>query len=112
LHNGDFLRWRDFWPKLAALFEMADGPPQRLPLARFMADKEPLWARLVERHGLQRRRIAELANWDYADGLLGNWWDEMSSMAKARRFGFHDCLDSERAMLDSLAEYRRLKLVP
>lgn len=112
LHNGDFLRWRDFWPKLAELFEMEAGPPQRVPLATLMADKEPLWARLAERHGLRRLRIAELANWDYADSLLGNWWDEMSSMTKARQFGFHECLDSEAAMLASLAEYRRLKLVP
>lgn len=112
LHNGDFVRWRDFWPKVAALFELPLGPVQRLPLATFMADKEPLWAELVERRGLKKRRIAELANWGYADGLWANDWDEMSSMTKARRFGFHECLDSEEAMLASLAEYRRLKLVP
>jgi nucleoside-diphosphate-sugar epimerase len=112
LHNGDFARWRDLWPKLAELFELRPGPVQRLPLARFMADKEPLWAGLVARHGLQPRRIAELASWPYADGLWANEWDEMSSMTKARRFGFHDGLDSEQAILESLAEYRRLKLVP
>ncbi len=112
LHNGDFVRWRDFWPKVAALFELPLGPVQRLPLAQFMADKEPLWAKLVARHDLQPRRVAELANWAYADGLWANDWDEMSSMTKARRFGFHDCLDSEAAMLASLAEYRRLRLVP
>lgn len=112
LHNGDFVRWRDLWPGIAELFELPLGPQQRLPLAQFMADKEPLWAELVARHGLQRRRVAELASWAYADGLWANDWDEMSSTTKARRFGFHDCLDSEAAVLAGLREYRRLKLVP
>jgi hypothetical protein len=106
------VRWRDFWPKVSALFELSPGPVQQLPLARFMADKEPLWAELVARCGLQPRRVAELANWAYADGLWANDWDEMSSMTKARRFGFHECLDSEETMLETLREYRRLRLTP
>lgn len=112
LHNGDFVRWRDLWPRIAAVFELEPGPPQPFSLAAFMADKEPLWAAMVARSGLAARRIADLANWGFADFLFGSTWDELSSTTKARRFGFNDSLDTEEAVAASLREYRRLRLVP
>jgi nucleoside-diphosphate-sugar epimerase len=37
--NGDYFRWRNLWPKIAAVFEMAVAGPQRICLTQHMADK-------------------------------------------------------------------------
>ena len=43
--NGDFFRWCNLWPRIAAVFGMPDGPVQTIRLAEFMGDKAPLWRR-------------------------------------------------------------------
>ncbi len=37
--NGDCFRWRNLWPNIAAVFEMAVADPQTISLTRHMADK-------------------------------------------------------------------------
>ena len=51
--NSDFFRWCNLWPRIAALFEMPEGPVQTIRLAEFMSDKAPLWQAMQRRHGLQ-----------------------------------------------------------
>ena len=38
--NGDYFRWSNVWPKLAAAFDMPAGDPQTISLTQHMADKE------------------------------------------------------------------------
>jgi len=37
--NGDYFRWRNLWPKIAAVFEIAVADPQTICLKQHMADK-------------------------------------------------------------------------
>ena len=55
--NGDCFRWCQVWPLLAQWFGVPCGVPRRLRLAAWMADKGPVWDRIAERHGLQRRSL-------------------------------------------------------
>lgn len=110
--NGDFFRWEQVWPGIAAAFDMETGPVQTLDLPVFMADKAPLWDAMVSRHGLRPHAFAEVAHWPFGNYVLGNEWDIMSSTTKARLAGFHDCLDSEAAFSGHFARLRRERFVP
>ncbi|MGI9419299.1 MAG: SDR family oxidoreductase [Geminicoccaceae bacterium] len=110
--NGDLIRWCRFWPKLARAFGIPCGGVRPLRLADVMADKEQVWRRIVERHGLDDRPLSALASWPYADATLERSWDEAMSTIKARSSGFHDCADSEAIFLDILERYRAAKLLP
>lgn len=110
--NGDYFRWEQLWPKIAAAFDMEPGPVQTVDLARMMADKEPLWNEMVSTYGLQTTAYEDAANWSFGNYVLGNEWDVMSDTLKARNAGFQDCLDSEVRFVEQLRELRAEKFVP
>jgi nucleoside-diphosphate-sugar epimerase len=110
--NGDHFRWENLWPRIAAVFEMPTGPVQTIDLVEFMADKERLWAGMVERHGLQPRPWTAVASWAFGNYALGMEYDHMSDTTKCRRYGFQDCINSEERLLEQLADMRRARLVP
>ena len=110
--NGDLIRWCHFWPRLAEAFQIPCGPVRPMNLTDVMADKEPVWQRIVQRHGLENRPLASLAHWAFADATLERTWDEIMSTMKARQFGFHEFADSEATFLDLLSRYRNANLLP
>ena len=50
--NGDVFRWQRLWPRIAEAFEMAPGVVRTITLADWMRDKDTVWQRIVEKHGL------------------------------------------------------------
>ena len=110
--NGDLIRWCNFWPKLANAFDIPCGSVRPMKLADVMADKEPVWQRIIERHGLAQRPLTSVAQWPFADATLERTWDEILSTMKARQFGFHDFADSEATFQDRLGRYRAAKILP
>ena len=112
LTNGDLFRWRNLWPRLADFFGLPAAEPQPMRLVDWMADKAPVWDRIVARHGLQPHRFAELASWPFADFVFGTDYDVISDMGKARRHGFCDSVDSEAMFLELLGGLRRRRILP
>ncbi|MGI9520009.1 MAG: hypothetical protein ACR2PG_00035, partial [Hyphomicrobiaceae bacterium] len=110
--NGDLIRWCRFWPKLADVYRIPVGTVRSVSLVDVMSDKEPVWQRVTERYGLERRQLSAVAHWAFADGTLERTWDEIQSTTKARAFGFHDFADSEGTFLAILDRYRSAKLLP
>jgi nucleoside-diphosphate-sugar epimerase len=110
--NGDLFRWRHLWPRIAAHFGMEAAGVQTVPLATLMADKEALWQSIVERHGLQPLALSDIVNWSYADQTFRQDWDHISCTLKARRFGFHDCIDSEQMFLAQIDRFRAERILP
>ena len=110
--NGDYFRWCNVWPKIAAAFDMPWDEPQTIKLTEFMADKAPLWNVMRERHGLKGYRYEDLAAWPFGDYVFGTDWDVMTSTIKLRKAGFHDCDDSEEMITRMLREFRQRKIVP
>src|SRR3712207_9102185 len=68
----------------AAFFEMELDDPKAVPLATVMADKEPLWQRIVERHGLVQSDFGKLVNWSWADYLLRMDYDVILELDRKR----------------------------
>jgi len=110
--NGDYFRWCHLWPKIAAVFEMPVGDVQTISLVQHMADQAPLWDRLVARYGLKPYRFDEIVAWPFGDYVFGCDWDVMSSVTKARQYGFHDVVDSEEMFVRLLRRFRAERIVP
>ena len=110
--NGDYFRWQHMWPKIARAFAMDTAEPVPTPLALFMADKGPLWDRLVQRHGLQRVPYETLVAWPFGDAIFNSGFDNISSTIKARRMGFHACIDTEDMFTGLFEQLRRAKVIP
>jgi nucleoside-diphosphate-sugar epimerase len=112
LTNADCFRWCNVWPRLAAFFDMPCAPPQRLSLAAFMADKAPVWDRLVKAHALQPMPFAEVGDWGFADWVFATEWDYVMSDVKRIQAGFSEVVDSEVMFLRLLEEFRRDRVIP
>jgi nucleoside-diphosphate-sugar epimerase len=110
--NGDLFRWKYLWPRIAHLFDMPCGEVQTLPLGLWMADKEPIWERIVRQHKLKPRRLEQLALWPFGDFVFRQGCDVISSMTKIRKAGFHDVVDTEEMYLAILRQYREARILP
>ena len=104
--------WQNLWPKFAGFFDMELAPPRHINLARSMADKGPIWDGIVEKNGLQKFRFEEIAAWGYPDGVFASDYDIVSDTSKARRFGFHDLVDTEEMFLRMFSDFRRNRIIP
>jgi nucleoside-diphosphate-sugar epimerase len=110
--NGDLIRWEHTWPAIARYFGLEPGPRRRLSLVQFMADKAPVWERIVARHGLRPHAYGEIVNWAYGDFVFTPEYDVVSSTLKARRYGFHECVDTEEMFPRLWDEMRAERIIP
>jgi hypothetical protein len=110
--NSDYFRWCDLWPRLADFFGVPMGIVRPQKLASTMSAAPKLWAGMSGRYGLVHPELKSLANWSFGDFLFSADWDDMSSTAKARRFGFHDATETEPSIIGALHELRRRRVLP
>ncbi|MDQ4061749.1 MAG: SDR family oxidoreductase [Pseudomonadota bacterium] len=110
--NGDVFRWENLWPRFADYFGMELGPRQHIRLAEMMRDKGPVWDRVVREHGLQPIPYEQAVSWNYGDFVFSAGFDIISSMTKARRYGFHDAVDSEEMFFRLFDELRANRVIP
>jgi len=110
--NGDLIRWENFWPRVARYFDMPVGAPQRVRVAEFLADKAPVWERIVARHGLVATPFADIASATYLDRVFAPDYDVISSLTKLRQHGFGDALDTEDNFVALWDELRAARILP
>ncbi len=110
--NGDLFRWEQLWPAFARDFGMEHGWPLSMKLSEFMADKEPVWQRIVEKHGLSPYAYKTIAAWGFGDFIFNCGYDVISSTTKLRQAGFAEVVDSEEMFLRMFGEFRRRKVIP
>ncbi len=110
--NGDLIRWEHTWPRIARYFGMEVGPRRHISLVQFMSDKAPLWDRVVARHGLRPYSYREIVNWAYGDFVFTPEYDVISSTSKARRYGFHESVDTEEMFERIWDEMRADRILP
>ncbi|ASS65467.1 MULTISPECIES: SDR family oxidoreductase [unclassified Paenibacillus] len=110
--NGDLFRWDDMWPRIASYFEMEAAPPLPMSLSTVMADKEPLWNRMREKYGLEPHRYEEVSSWGFGDFVFSWDYDFFADSSKARRFGFHEFVDTEKRFQEIFDELRLRRIIP
>ncbi|MFW2513994.1 SDR family oxidoreductase [Demequina sp. SO4-13] len=112
--NGDVVRWRRLWPRLAAhLGVEPEGPgetPQ--PLESQMAGVEDVWAEIVASQGLAEPDLARVASWWHTDADLGRDMEVIADMTRSRLLGWTGYVNSERALLGVVDRYRAERLIP
>ena len=110
--NGDHDRWENIWPEIAREFAIEPGSVQTISLAQFMADKEPLWKSIRDRHGLRPYCLNELVNWKFADWVYSTPFDQMSSLAKIRRAGWNEVLEPTQMFIRLFSRMRAERIIP
>jgi len=110
--NGDFNRWAHLWPKLAEYFKMDYAPPQHLPLAQFMSDKDSLWRTLVKKHGLLDYSFQEAVSWGFGEAVFNIDYDIMTDTNKCRRFGFLEWVDTEEMLFRQFDQFQKMRFIP
>ncbi|MFM0219805.1 MULTISPECIES: hypothetical protein [Paraburkholderia] len=81
-------------------------------LQQMMADKAELWNSLVEKHNLRHYPYDQIVSWKFGDMIFKTTFDNISSTIKARKHGFHDCIDSEEMYIEMLTELREQRYIP
>jgi nucleoside-diphosphate-sugar epimerase len=110
--NGDYFRWQHMWPRIAKMFDMEVADPVPTPLTVYMQDKAQLWDEIVRKHDLQPIPYSQLVSWAFGDFIFNSGFDNISSTIKARRAGFHDCIDTEDMFRLFFARLRRDRIIP
>jgi nucleoside-diphosphate-sugar epimerase len=112
LTNGDVFRWHTVWKQAAQYFGMELAAPMTISLSDMMADKGPVWNRIVEKHDLVRVPFEKVASWGFGDFIFRCDWDVISSTTKIRQAGFQDCVDSPAMFIRLFDEFRERKVIP
>ncbi|WP_158801259.1 SDR family oxidoreductase [Acidisoma sp. L85] len=115
--NGDCFSWPTIWPTLAARFGLSVGHPHPFSLAAVMADKAPVWDRIVKKHALMPLAYGEIVHsWDFMDYLFRHGSSvprhSLVSTIKARQHGFHDCADTEAMFDEILRQLQDARVLP
>ncbi len=112
IHNGDYFRWKNVWPLLAEAFKMPCGKVVPTKLSEYMPLQSENWNRIVTEFKLKPTSLDRLVSWTWADFFFRGEWDDMSSMLKARKFGFDQFLDTQEELVSSVETYRAQKILP
>ena len=110
--NGDYFRWKFMWPRIAKAFRMEVAEPVPMPLNVYMADKSPLWSKMTEKYGLEQIPYDHLVSWKFGDFIFHSAFDNVSSTIKARKHGFHDCIDTEDMFTQFFDNLRTRRIIP
>ena len=110
--NGEPYRWQRFWPRLARLYGLEVGTIRPMRLGHWMADKEPLWQRMVARYDLVARPMSDVVLWDFADFALNQEHDIFYSTAKLRQSGFGEAVDTASLLVEQISAYRKARIIP
>lgn len=111
INNGDLFRWKDLWPKIAQYFDMAVDMPLPLNLQTMMSDKENIWEDIQKQHGLNYN-YQEVSAWAFGDFVFSWDYDFFADGSKARRFGFHEYIDTEQMFFRLFDEMRKKNIIP
>lgn len=110
--NGDCLSWSVAWPHLERVLGARADAPQPIRLAETMPSRSSVWRRIVEKCGLEPTELDDLTSWHQADWLFHATGSYYLSTIKARRHGFHECMDSLEMLDFWVGEWRRRHLIP
>jgi nucleoside-diphosphate-sugar epimerase len=116
--NGDVISWLDFWPTLAAQWDMQPGRTAPVRLASSMAASAQRWRDIARHHRLREPDMDRLigASWHLASFAWANpatpGKPSLISTIKIRQAGWHDCLATEQNIIDLLQRMRDQNYLP
>ncbi|MCM3922254.1 SDR family oxidoreductase [Frankia sp. AiPs1] len=112
INNGDLFRWSELWPAIGRYFGLEVAPALPMRLDSVMADKEELWKAMTARHGLAGHAYQEVSSWGFGDAVFSWDYDMIADGSKARRFGFHEYVETETMFHALFDDLRRRRVIP
>lgn len=114
ISNGDVFKWKKLWMLLADRFGMEVGEysGKGAPLEELMRGKDGVWDEVVQQHKLEPVKLKEIGHWWFADLLLNQVDENVSSMNKSRELGFLGWRNTEKSFLDVLDKMKANNLIP
>jgi len=113
ISNGDVFRWSEVWPKLAEYWGLPTAEPMKCSLTALMADKGPLWDKIVKDHGLEKHSYQEISTWGFADWVFNQDTDWFSNVNKLRRAGFQgQKLDTAEMFTRQFDQFKAANVFP
>ena len=112
INNGDLFRWNEMWPKIARFFELEIAPPLPMSLDVVMADKAAAVEADEGKARPRRHPYKAVSSWGFGDAVFGWDYDFFADGTKARRFGFHDYVQTDEMFLSVFREMREQQIIP
>jgi len=110
--NGDYPLWSELWISFSKFFKMDCGIPKAFKLYDYLKDKKILWNEITKKHDLKKTELYEVALWSYGDIQFRPDWDVISSMEKARKFGFNESVETPNMFYSNFKYYSDNKIIP
>lgn len=67
---------------------------------------------MINKYGLEKISYKDVSSWRFGDFVFGWDYDVFADGSKARRFGFHDFVETEKMFIDIFEDFRRRKIIP
>lgn len=77
-----------------------------------MSDKDPLWRSVVQKYNLLEYLFQDAVSGPIADAIFNIDYDVMSNTIKARRFEFHEVVDTESPLLRLINDFQHRRFIP
>jgi len=110
--NGDLFRWNEMWLDIAGFFKLEVAPPLHMSLQSVMADKAGLWQDMQEKYDLKKHNYEEVSSWGFADGVFSWDYDFFGDGSKARRFGFHEYVETKEMFFHMFEKLMAEGIIP
>jgi hypothetical protein len=104
------------WP--SDYFHIATAPGIPINLGSVMADKQEIWDNIVAEHQLEPTPYHDISSWAFGDAVFGWDYDLIADYeltadgSKARRYGFHDYVDTEQMFRRIFDDMRSRSIIP
>ncbi|XP_061349223.1 3-oxo-Delta(4,5)-steroid 5-beta-reductase-like [Gastrolobium bilobum] len=113
--NGDVFTWKSVWKLLCEVCDVEFVPfdeSQEFDLVELMRDKGRVWDQIVEKYGLHKTKLEEIAAYEAVQTVLHFKFQHVSSMNKSREYGFFGYSDTFESIRFWVAKLRQMKLIP
>ncbi|KAK7264687.1 hypothetical protein RJT34_32297 [Clitoria ternatea] len=113
--NGDVFTWKSVWKVLSELFGVdfvAFDEKELFDLTEVMSDKGGVWDEIVEKYGLVKTKLEEIACFGAMKTVLHFGFQHVSSMNKSREYGFFGHVDTFKSLRFWVGRLRDMKIIP
>jgi nucleoside-diphosphate-sugar epimerase len=112
--NGDVFKWKKLWKILAERFgiEVGEYSGKGTKLVEVMKGKEGVWDDAVKQYNLEPVKLQDIGHWWFADLVLNQVDENVSSMNKSREFGYLGWRNSEKSFTEVLDKMKANNLIP
>lgn len=95
------------WPELGDQEKYAHS----IKLGEWAKDKKPVWEAICDKYGGNKEAI-DWGTWGFLDWTTGKGWPTVSTMTKARKFGWHRHDDTYETWVETYRSFENAGVLP